>query len=213
MCQATGEELVQAGASEFVRGTPSAITTIGVAPSSTSSSSTSTAVESSSITSDPSSSTTSEPDSTSQDSSTSTTPGQSDSGSEFETPAPNDDTSSGSTNIGAIVGGAVGGAVVVILAGLGGWLLARKRWANSGNGANGTQGNGNGNATSYGDHNDHDYARSYGNATSRIKHIIMYRHRQEGGVRRRRAVLTSWDCRRPGSAPVDTRWKCPWTFP
>lgn len=58
--------------------------------------------------------------------------------------------------------------MVVILAGLGGWLLARKRWANSGNGANGTQGNGNGNATSYGDHNDHDYARSYGNATSVI---------------------------------------------
>ncbi|KAH6856258.1 hypothetical protein B0I37DRAFT_442955 [Chaetomium sp. MPI-CAGE-AT-0009] len=198
MCQATGEELVKSGASEFVRGactdktwrssscplfcieegvdfldggngvakcentaddlyfcinsrsaeeasceenrkllyfagTPSAITTIGISPSPTTSSTTTA-----------SSSTTSEPDSsTSQGSSTSTSPRQSETASGSETQAPNDDeSSSGSTNLGAIIGGAVGGAVVLVLIALGAWFLVRKRRAIRGNGSQAGHGHG-----------------------------------------------------------------------
>jgi hypothetical protein len=55
--------------------------------------------------------------------------------------------------------------VVVILAALGGWLLARKRWATRANGPSGSQ---DGNGNSYGNSNDHGYEHSYGNATSVI---------------------------------------------
>ena len=56
--------------------------------------------------------------------------------------------------------------MVVVLAALGGWLLARKRWATSANGPSGPSQGGSGN--SYGNTNDHGYEHSYGNTTSVI---------------------------------------------
>ncbi|KAK4044206.1 hypothetical protein C8A01DRAFT_31814 [Parachaetomium inaequale] len=103
----------------YFPGTPSAITTVGVTPRTTASStSTTTTAPSSSPTSETASS-------TSQGRSTSTSSGRGESTGTSETPVPADDTSS--SNLGAIIGGAVGGTVAVALAVLGGWLLARKR--------------------------------------------------------------------------------------
>ncbi|AEO70295.1 uncharacterized protein THITE_2121526 [Thermothielavioides terrestris NRRL 8126] len=127
----------------FFPGTPTVITTIGVSPrttsSSTTSSSTSEAVSSS--TSTPAAST-----STSQASSTSASPTESQSAgsqvSQAPADAPSNNGPGSSSNIGPIVGGVVGGTAAVILAGVGGWLLARKRTstgAGAGSDRNGAQ--------------------------------------------------------------------------
>ncbi|KAL2153524.1 hypothetical protein VTH82DRAFT_4679 [Thermothelomyces myriococcoides] len=112
----------------YFPGTPSVITTIGVAASTTSSSSSTSS--SATITS-----------STSQESSPTTSPG-SNRVTETQTPPDDDNTSSSTTNIGAIIGGVIGGVVALILAGVGGWLFATKRarraYALNGMNANGT---------------------------------------------------------------------------
>ncbi|KXX77126.1 hypothetical protein MMYC01_205230 [Madurella mycetomatis] len=113
----------------FFPGTPSAITTIGVAPHTTSSS-TSTTVSSSSSTSEAVSSTL-------PDSSDSTR------GPETQVPAGDADEPTSSSNLGAIIGGVIGGIAVIALAVVGGWFLARRRAANGG-GNGGSNGDVNG---------------------------------------------------------------------
>ncbi|KAL2156840.1 hypothetical protein VTH06DRAFT_4076 [Thermothelomyces fergusii] len=106
----------------YFPGTPSVITTIGVAPSTTSSSSSSSSSSPTTDTVSPS---------TSQDSSTATSPGAGGPTGSQTPPGDDDgddddDSSSSSTNVGAIVGGVIGGVAIVALTGAGGWVLAKK---------------------------------------------------------------------------------------
>ncbi|KAK4242239.1 hypothetical protein C8A03DRAFT_29500 [Achaetomium macrosporum] len=112
----------------FFPGTPSAITTIGLSPRTTSSL-TSTTTSSISL---PSTSVL--VSSTAQDPSTSASPRASENTTGPETQVPANDTAkttAASSNLGPIIGGVLGATAAVFLAGAGGWFLARKRKQNS----------------------------------------------------------------------------------